>query len=125
MRISNALVALLLLADAAEAGELTGTLQKIRDTNRIVIGFQEASIPFSYLDSNQVAIGYTLDICQKVVDMVKEQLDLLSLKIEFTPVTSSNRIPLLLNDRSTSTAHRQRTTSNGRSSACARARRVL
>jgi glutamate/aspartate transport system substrate-binding protein len=89
--------ALLVTLHPAVASDLGGTLQKVKETQKITIGFQEASIPFSYLDGNQKPVGYTLDICSKIVDAVKRELSLPQLKVEFMPVTASNRIPLLLN----------------------------
>ena len=42
----------------AAAQELTGTLKKIKDTNTIVVGHRESSIPFSYYDDKQQVVGY-------------------------------------------------------------------
>src|SRR6267378_1690012 len=81
----------------ANAEELTGTLKKIKETGAITIGFRDSSIPFSYLDDNQKPIGFAIDICYKVVDAVKKELKLDKLEVEFNPVTSSTRIPLLAN----------------------------
>ncbi len=97
MRLPLTMLAAVLITIPAHASELTGTLQKIKETNRIVLGFQEASVPFSYLDGNQKAIGYAVDICMKIVDAVKRELKLSSLDVETSPVTSSNRIPLMMN----------------------------
>ncbi len=74
-----------------------GTLQKIKDTGTITIGYRESSAPFSYLDDAQKPVGFAIDICMKVVDAVKKELKLPALKVEMTPVTSSNRIPLMAN----------------------------
>ena len=62
-----------------------------------MVGFRETSIPFSYLDDNQKAIGYALDICMKIVDAVKTELKMPDLKVQTMGVTSSNRIPLMAN----------------------------
>ena len=77
--------------------ELTGTLKKVKETGVITIGFRDSSIPFSYLDDNQKPIGFAIDICTKIVDAVKNELKLDKLAVEFNPVTSSTRIPLLAN----------------------------
>jgi glutamate/aspartate transport system substrate-binding protein len=115
MRLPLTMLAAVLITIPAHASELTGTLQKIKETNRIVLGFQEASVPFSYLDGNQKAIGYAVDICMKIVDAVKRELKLSSLDVETSPVTSSNRIPLMMNgtvdlvcSSTTNNAERQR-----------------
>ncbi len=81
----------------AQAAELTGTLKKVKETNSITVGYRESSIPFSYLDNNGKPIGYAMELCGKVVDAVKADLKMPGLKVNYTPVTSSNRIPLLEN----------------------------
>jgi ABC-type amino acid transport substrate-binding protein len=62
------MLAIAMIVAPATAAELTGTLQKIKETNRIILGIQEASVPFSYLDGDQKVIGYAVDICMKIVD---------------------------------------------------------
>src|ERR1700690_4318231 len=94
--MSLALVAAFCAA-RARAEELTGTLKKVRETGTITIGYRDSSIPFSYLDDNQKPIGFAIDICRKIVDAVKAELKLDKLAVEFNPVTSSTRIPLLAN----------------------------
>ena len=95
------LFGLTILAAAAmsctQAAELTGTLKKVKETNSITVGYRESSIPFSYLDNNGKPIGYAMELCGKVVDAVKADLKMPGLKVNYTPVTSSNRIPLLEN----------------------------
>ena len=86
-----------LASGPTNAEELTGTLKKIKETGAIAIGYRDSSIPFSYLDDNQKPIGFAIDICYKIVEAVKGELKLEKLAIEFNPVTSSTRIPLLAN----------------------------
>lgn len=90
-----AVLAVAITAGPAAAQELTGTLKKIKETGVIRIGNRDASIPLSYLDDNQKPIGYGIDICMKIVDAVKAQLKTPKLKVEFVPVTSQTRIPIL------------------------------
>jgi glutamate/aspartate transport system substrate-binding protein len=100
MKAKPALLAVLFTAATAHAvlaQELTGTLQKIKETGAIVVGYRESSVPFSYLDDAQQPIGYAMDICRSVVSAVKEKLGLPDLETELTPVNSSTRIPLMAN----------------------------
>jgi glutamate/aspartate transport system substrate-binding protein len=90
-------VACAAIAAPAAAQELTGTLKKIKDTNTIVVGHRESSIPFSYYDDKQQVVGYAMDLCGKVVDAVKKQLNLPNLQVKLNPVTSQTRIPLMTN----------------------------
>ncbi|MER2197757.1 amino acid ABC transporter substrate-binding protein [Methylobacterium brachiatum] len=79
------------------AEELTGTLKKVKDSGAIVIGYRDASVPFSYLGGDQKPIGYALDICFKIADAVKANLGLPNLEVKLNPVTSATRIPLMAN----------------------------
>jgi glutamate/aspartate transport system substrate-binding protein len=97
LRMMSLAVAAAAFATQAGAQELAGTLKKVKDTGTITIGYRDSSIPFSYLDDNQKPIGFAIDICRVIVDGVKAELKLDKLQVEFTPVTSSTRIPLLAN----------------------------
>jgi len=85
------------IAGAANAQQLTGTLQKIKDSGAITIGHRDVSIPFSYYDDKQQAVGYAIDICMRIVDAVKAELKLKKIDVKFNPVTSATRIPLMAN----------------------------
>jgi glutamate/aspartate transport system substrate-binding protein len=74
-----------------------GTLKKIKDSGVITIGHRDASIPFSYYDDKQQAIGYAMDLCAKIVDAVKADLKMPKLDVKYQLVTSANRIPLIAN----------------------------
>lgn len=97
LRMMGLAFAAALCVGQADAQELTGTLKKIKETGTITIGYRDSSIPFSYLDDNQKPIGFAIDICLRIVDAVKKELKLDKLAVEFNPVTSSARIPLLAN----------------------------
>lgn len=84
------------LALPSIAQDLTGTLAKIDAAGEIVIGHRESSVPFSYLDENQKPIGYSIDLCMKIVDAVSAQLGK-ELKIKYVPVNPKTRIALMAN----------------------------
>ena len=90
-----ALVACAVCAAPVTAQELTGTLKKIKDTGVVKIGNRDASIPLSYLDDKQQPVGYGVDICMRIVAAIKAELKMPNLKVEFVPVTSQTRIPIL------------------------------
>lgn len=74
------------------------TLSKIRDTGVINLGGRDASFPFSYkISADANPIGFSADLCAKVVDAVKAKLNLPNLKVQYTIVTPTNRIPLVQN----------------------------
>lgn len=80
----------------AAAQDLTGTLAKISNANEIVIGYRESSVPFSYLDADQKPIGYSIDLCMKVVDAVEAKLGK-DLGIKYVAVNPKTRIALIAN----------------------------
>ena len=47
MRFPTILFVLTLAANPVAAEELSGTLLKIKETRKVTLGFQEASVPFS------------------------------------------------------------------------------
>ena len=95
--IVSAIAAGSLLAAPTTAQELTGTLKKIKDSGAITLGHRESSVPFSYYDDKQQVIGYSMDLCYRIVDAVKKELKLDELAVKLDPVTSSTRIPLMAN----------------------------
>ena len=72
------------------------TLKRIRDTNTILVGVRDSSVPFSFIDAQKQPQGYSVDLCVRVAEAVKTELKLPKLDVKFVPVTSSNRIPALL-----------------------------
>jgi len=73
------------------------TLAKVKESGSITMGIRESSYPLSYLDDKQLPIGYHIDICNKIIDAVKAELKLTTLKVQHQAVTSQNRIPLVTN----------------------------
>ncbi len=80
------------------AADTNGTLQKIKDSGTIVVGHRDSSIPFSYIadDPNQ-PIGYAHDLEMKVVEAVKQKLNMPDLNVRYNLITSQTRIPLVQN----------------------------
>ncbi|MGF6447196.1 glutamate/aspartate ABC transporter substrate-binding protein [Paraburkholderia youngii] len=91
------LVAATSVSTAAFAQDTTSTLAKIQQSGVIAIGHRETSVPFSYVDANNEVIGFSQDLCNKIIDAVKTKTKRPDLKVRFIPVTSQNRIPLVQN----------------------------
>jgi glutamate/aspartate transport system substrate-binding protein len=82
-------------ADSLAAIEHSATLKRVRDTATITIGVRESSVPFSFIDSQKQPQGYSVDLCLKVADAVKNELKLPRLDVRFVAVTSTNRIAMV------------------------------
>src|ERR1700730_10259735 len=104
MKFIAALAMLLLIVVIASVAGTTvqvqarsQTLEKIRASGKLALGYREASIPFAYLGADQKPVGLSLDLCSAVVEKVKSELGLDKLEVGYVAVNASNRIPLLQN----------------------------
>jgi glutamate/aspartate transport system substrate-binding protein len=83
-------------ANPEKPAEQIDTLRRIRDTGTLLIGVRETSVPFSFLDAQKQPQGYSVDLCLRVADAIKSELKLPRLDMRFVPVSSSSRIPALI-----------------------------
>src|SRR5476649_1228231 len=98
------LLAACLLTTAARAqgsgGEgLSPTLANIKATHVVRLGYRESSPPFSFLDQANRPIGYSLELCEAVVDEIGVEVDDPNLKIAYVKVTSDDRIPAVMQNK--------------------------
>jgi glutamate/aspartate transport system substrate-binding protein len=104
-RLRSAGIALLatgLLATGAAAQTSEGlspTLANIKKTHVVHLGYRESSPPFSFLDQANRPIGYSLELCEAVVDEIGVEVDDPNLKIEYVKVTSDDRIQAVLDKK--------------------------
>ena len=89
-------LSLVAAASSVGAAEFTGTLKKIADSGTIVIGHRESSVPFAYLDDNQKPIGYSMDLCHRIVEDVEKAVGK-SLNVRYVPVNPKTRLALIAN----------------------------
>ena len=82
--------------ETTDPGIVSGTLARIKKTETVRLGYRDASIPFSYLDRSGRPIGYSIDICNAIVDEIGRTLDREDLKIDFVKVTSETRLPAII-----------------------------
>lgn len=92
-----ALVTALLLAVPAFAAEPTGTLKKIRDSGAISIGYRDSSVPFSFVGTDQLPTGYSIDLCRAVVGSLQQALGLPKLSIKWVSVNAESRLTSVAN----------------------------
>jgi len=71
------------------------TLQKIKKSAAITIGYRDAAIPFSYAGAEQKPIGFSLDLCGLITEKVKQKLRLSEIKIDYKPVTAASGAALV------------------------------
>jgi glutamate/aspartate transport system substrate-binding protein len=83
------------LAQGGSEG-LSPTLARIKAAHVVHLGYRESSPPFSFLDQANRPIGYSLELCEAVVDEIASEIDDPDLKIDYVKVTSDDRIAAVL-----------------------------
>jgi glutamate/aspartate transport system substrate-binding protein len=78
---------------------LSPTLAAIRSAHVVRLGYRESSPPFSFLDQANRPIGYSLELCEAIVDEIGVAVDDPNLKIEYVKVTSDDRIPAVVQNK--------------------------
>src|SRR5436305_14611231 len=68
----------------------TGTLKKINDSGVVRIGYREKSQPFALLGPDNKPIGYSLVLCELVVEEISAEL-CKEIRTEYRKVLSVNR----------------------------------
>jgi len=85
----------LLVASAAHAQTVDGTLKRILSAQAITIAYRTDALPFSYAGDGKQPAGYTVELCKRVVASLERQLKVLALQIKWIPATSQNRLELV------------------------------
>jgi glutamate/aspartate transport system substrate-binding protein len=86
-------------SSAQPAAPLDGRLKKIRDTRTLAIAYRTDAVPFSSIGADSRPVGYTIDLCQRVVESIRRQLDLPSLHIKWVAVTTQTRLTAVAEGR--------------------------
>jgi len=72
-------------------------LKRIQERGVVNMGHREASVPFSFIGKDGKPQGYSVDLCHKIIDSIKEATGKPDLEINYVPVTSQTRIALMAN----------------------------
>ncbi len=93
--------ALLTTTASAQTGAegLSPTLAAIKKSHVVRLGYRESSPPFSFMDPSNRPIGYSLELCEAIVEEIGIEVDDANLKIEYVKVTSDDRIPAVLQNK--------------------------
>jgi len=96
MRIISSLFSSLLLASSSLwAAEAVPTLQQIEESGKIRIGYRQTLPPMSFRDDQGAPAGYSIDLCNRIVALVKTTLNKSDIEVEYVPVNAENRFSAL------------------------------
>lgn len=88
----NARLLVALLSAALAFPAAAQTLEKIRKSGVVTLGYIDGAAPFSYADSNGDPQGYSVDLCRAVAESLARQLGRKGLKSRWVKLTVQNRI---------------------------------
>jgi glutamate/aspartate transport system substrate-binding protein len=90
--MKRALIALALCVPLAAAHAADGALAAIQKSGTIRLGHLQTSPPFSFDGEDGSPQGYSVDLCKRVAEAIRQQLKLSSLKIQWVPLALQERI---------------------------------
>ncbi len=73
----------LLIGGTASGQDGATTLDRIRESGVVRIGFVPDAPPMSFLDQNGNAVGYSIDLCRHIAGAVRDQLGLERVELAF------------------------------------------
>jgi putrescine:ornithine antiporter len=100
VRIAACAIALLAvaspaLAQRAPAPAPATTLDRIKQTGQVRLGYRTDARPFAYQDDAGSASGYSVELCTRVADAIKAELGLTTLNVQWVPVTLADRFDVV------------------------------
>lgn len=94
VRLATLILLSWMMAGPAAGQELDGTLQKIKTSGTFNLGYLESAPPFSFPGPDRRPVGYSIDLCTHIASVIQKQLNV-SLKLNWVPVTTSNRLDMV------------------------------
>lgn len=91
-RTSAAAVVLALTTFNAQAA---GVLDRVKAGGHLVLAHRDASIPFSYLDADGKPVGYAIDLCLRLAEVIRKKAGVRDLPIDYVKVTAADRIEVI------------------------------
>ena len=91
LRFGSLAVLAAILALTAPTAAAAATLDRVKETGKLTLGYEPDARPFSYEEAAGKPTGYAVALCQKVADEAKSELGLSTLTVEWVPVKVEER----------------------------------
>ena len=95
--IAKSVLILILFSGTGFAKDIS-TLEQIKNSETVRIGYREDKPPMSFLNEHKQPVGYSIDLCLHIVDEIRSKLQNPNIAIKYTPVTASNRFEAIQNN---------------------------
>ncbi|MEG2047549.1 MAG: amino acid ABC transporter substrate-binding protein [Comamonas sp.] len=90
-------VAVAALAAGSAMAQANDTLAKVKSSGSITLGVRESSGALAYTLGDGKYVGFHTEMAENIVKDIQKQLGLAKVDVKHQPVTSQNRIPLVVN----------------------------
>jgi glutamate/aspartate transport system substrate-binding protein len=88
-----ALTFALLLAPLVGHGQaVDGALKKIKNAKSVAVAYRSDAAPFSFVDESKQPVGFSIDLCRRIVASIAQQLGVEGMQIQWVPVTTQDRM---------------------------------
>jgi glutamate/aspartate transport system substrate-binding protein len=95
IRAATLLLSLLFAATTVHAQGADGRLKKIASTKSITIAYRADATPFSFVEADKQVVGFSIDLCRRVVNAIERQLNVPNLEVKWLPVTTATRFDVI------------------------------
>ncbi len=89
---------IVLFASPLAAKDFTGTLQQIKKTGQIRIGYRASEPPMSFLDKDGKPNGYSIQLCKYIINELEKKIGA-KVKVQYVPVTAESRFKALVENK--------------------------
>ena len=90
---------LLFTVSTLHAAEQVPTLEQIKKTGKIRIGYRQSEPPMSFRDNDGNPVGYSIDLCDRIVTAVKTKIDKSDISVDYVPVNAQNRFTAIKDNK--------------------------
>lgn len=81
--------------DTAARSDASPTMARIRERGRIVLGYRQTAVPFSYVDAKDRPMGLAWALCQRVVQALQREMEMPDLRSTPVRMIEQMRGPLI------------------------------
>jgi ABC-type amino acid transport substrate-binding protein len=91
-RIAALILALSFVPIASHAQTVDGALKRIKAAKSVAVAYRSDASPFSFVDESKQPLGFSIDLCRRVVSHIAQQLGVEGMQIKWVPVTTQDRM---------------------------------
>ena len=91
-RLAALVFTLLFVPIASHAQTVDGALKRIKAAKAVAVAYRSDASPFSFADESKQPLGFSIDLCRRVVAHIAQQLGVDGMQIKWVPVTTQDRM---------------------------------